>query len=226
MAEEDAWLGRPAPRPALEIRRVAPVMLPHNDENRVVGWQDRQVPVVDPAEPGAVGPEDQEPEDQEPLFEQLEEPECWSWKRGGEEQEESLTATDDGESEDPLQERIAKLELELSHARHILYQTEEELHVTNEVLVAVQYENHQRRQQIERIRGPRVAHLPECPICTETFTLHLQATRPRILHCGHTVCHTCIQSMLEGTHRLHCPICRFKCMIISAEHLPVNWALF
>ena len=32
---------------------------------------------MDPAEPGAVGPEDQEPEDQEPLFEQFEEPECW-----------------------------------------------------------------------------------------------------------------------------------------------------
>ncbi|EGT45386.1 hypothetical protein CAEBREN_13991 [Caenorhabditis brenneri] len=55
------------------------------------------------------------------------EPECWTWARG-KHSEDSLTETDIGKPTD--QEKLAKLE-------------------------AVQYENHQRRQQIERIRGPR-----------------------------------------------------------------------
>ncbi|EGT54714.1 hypothetical protein CAEBREN_20016 [Caenorhabditis brenneri] len=124
---------------------------------------------------------------------------------------------------------VLSLELELIHTRHILYQTEEELHITNEVLASVQYENQMRKQQIERIRGPRVdRQLPECPICFETYSLARAETKPRILHCGHTLCNQCIRGMMaaETTHRLHCSLCRFSCMVIAPEYLPLNWAPF
>ncbi|CAL2035918.1 unnamed protein product [Caenorhabditis brenneri] len=110
--------------------------------------------------------------------------------------------------------------LELSHTRHILYQTEEELHVTNEVLASVQYENQMRKQQIDRIRGPKVdRQLPECPNCFETYGLVRAETKPRILHCGHTLCNQCIRGMMaaENTHRLYCPLCRFSCMKIAVD---------
>ncbi|CAL2035916.1 unnamed protein product [Caenorhabditis brenneri] len=86
-----------------------------------------------------------------------------------------------------------------------------------------------RKQQIERIRGPRVdRQLPECPICFETYGLTRAETKPRILHCGHTLCNQCIRGMMaaETTHRLYCPLCRFSCMVIEPEYLPLNWALF
>ncbi len=47
----------------------------------------------------------------------------------------------------------------------------------------------------------------ECRVCDDVFSL--QGDRvPRLLHCGHTVCHHCLTRLPQHNHAILCPFDR------------------
>ena len=61
-----------------------------------------------------------------------------------------------------------------------------------------------------------------CDICFEEYdeTEH----KPKMLFCGHTLCHVCIGTLYQGNQEVQCP----KCMQVHAHHpdqFAVNWYL-
>ncbi|XP_011664803.2 uncharacterized protein LOC105438544 [Strongylocentrotus purpuratus] len=69
-----------------------------------------------------------------------------------------------------------------------------------------------------------IAQSLECPVCLNTFT------DPRILHCSHTYCKTCLDNLLEchgNDQMLRCPVCRAETQVPNQDvsKLPANLAL-
>jgi len=64
----------------------------------------------------------------------------------------------------------------------------------------------------------------ECPICMESFTEeHL---RPKLLHCGHTICKQCLEKLLATSiNGIRCPFCskitRIKTLAQLTDNLTV-----
>ncbi|XP_054853796.1 E3 ubiquitin-protein ligase TRIM32 [Eublepharis macularius] len=61
----------------------------------------------------------------------------------------------------------------------------------------------------------------ECPICMECFTEeHL---RPKLLHCGHTICKQCLEKLLANSiNGIRCPFCSKITRITSLAQLTDN----
>uniref|UniRef100_A0A8C4U930 E3 ubiquitin-protein ligase TRIM32 n=1 Tax=Falco tinnunculus TaxID=100819 RepID=A0A8C4U930_FALTI len=61
----------------------------------------------------------------------------------------------------------------------------------------------------------------ECPICMESFTEeHL---RPKLLHCGHTICKQCLEKLLANSiNGIRCPFCSKITRITSLAQLTDN----
>lgn len=61
----------------------------------------------------------------------------------------------------------------------------------------------------------------ECPICMECFTEeHL---RPKLLHCGHTICKQCVEKLLANSiNGIRCPFCSKITRVPSVVHLTDN----
>ncbi|KAJ6653793.1 hypothetical protein lerEdw1_008683 [Lerista edwardsae] len=61
----------------------------------------------------------------------------------------------------------------------------------------------------------------ECPICMECFTEeHL---RPKLLHCGHTICRQCLEKLLASSiNGVRCPFCSKVTRIASLAQLTDN----
>ncbi|KAM8839101.1 uncharacterized protein ACB058_015638 [Synchiropus picturatus] len=61
--------------------------------------------------------------------------------------------------------------------------------------------------------------LLQCPVCRDIFN------KPSLLPCGHSVCESCVESMLDHSSTLHfrCPECR--CAFGQAFGLKKNFAL-
>ena len=64
-----------------------------------------------------------------------------------------------------------------------------------------------------------------CPICYSLFNESKTKT-PRLLQCGHTVCHACLQNIIKESV-IECPICRdlTPVMYNKVENLKQNFAL-
>nr|XP_033817576.1 E3 ubiquitin-protein ligase TRIM32 [Geotrypetes seraphini]XP_033817577.1 E3 ubiquitin-protein ligase TRIM32 [Geotrypetes seraphini] len=61
----------------------------------------------------------------------------------------------------------------------------------------------------------------ECPICMETFTE--EQLRPKLLHCGHTVCRQCVEKLLANSiNGIRCPFCSKITYIPKVIQLPDN----
>jgi hypothetical protein len=59
-----------------------------------------------------------------------------------------------------------------------------------------------------------------CDICVENFSNGARC--PRIMPCGHSVCHTCAVCMMPDQR---CPSCRAPFSVTRAEDMPKNWAV-
>ncbi|XP_036607549.1 E3 ubiquitin-protein ligase TRIM32 [Trichosurus vulpecula] len=61
----------------------------------------------------------------------------------------------------------------------------------------------------------------ECPICLESFTE--EVLRPKLLHCGHTVCRHCLEKLLASSiNGVRCPFCSKVTRITSLSSLADN----
>lgn len=61
----------------------------------------------------------------------------------------------------------------------------------------------------------------ECPICFETY--NQSQLRPKLLQCGHTVCHTCLEKLLANTiNGVRCPFCSKVSRMSSISQLADN----
>eukprot|EP00057_Strongylocentrotus_purpuratus_P026719 XP_011681193.1 PREDICTED: E3 ubiquitin-protein ligase TRIM33-like [Strongylocentrotus purpuratus] len=66
-----------------------------------------------------------------------------------------------------------------------------------------------------------IAQSLECPVCLETFT------DPKLLHCLHTYCKTCLDNLLEchgNDQMLRCPVCKAETRVPNQDvsKLPAN----
>lgn len=69
-----------------------------------------------------------------------------------------------------------------------------------------------------------LATLAECPVCFEKFDDKLR--QPRMLHCGHTLCVTDLNTLINKGIHAQCPECRqplTTMTTLSAEQFPVNF---
>ena len=57
--------------------------------------------------------------------------------------------------------------------------------------------------------------MTECPVCLKTYD-ESEARMPRLLPCTHTMCHTCLGSLIQGN--------KLVCLECSAEHHAANGA--
>uniref|UniRef100_A0A8D2DUP6 RING-type E3 ubiquitin transferase n=1 Tax=Sciurus vulgaris TaxID=55149 RepID=A0A8D2DUP6_SCIVU len=61
----------------------------------------------------------------------------------------------------------------------------------------------------------------ECPICMESFTE--EQLRPKLLHCGHTICRQCLEKLLASSiNGVRCPFCSKITRITSLTQLTDN----
>ncbi|XP_075435552.1 E3 ubiquitin-protein ligase TRIM32 [Ascaphus truei] len=61
----------------------------------------------------------------------------------------------------------------------------------------------------------------ECPICMETYTE--EQLRPKLLHCGHTICRLCLEKLLANTiNGVRCPFCSRVTRIANLTQLSDN----
>ncbi|XP_029467971.1 E3 ubiquitin-protein ligase TRIM32 [Rhinatrema bivittatum] len=61
----------------------------------------------------------------------------------------------------------------------------------------------------------------ECPICMETFTE--EQLRPKLLHCGHTICRQCSEKLLANSiNGIRCPFCSKVTRIANLSQLTDN----
>jgi len=60
-----------------------------------------------------------------------------------------------------------------------------------------------------------------CGICAENFSDGARC--PRVMPCGHSVCHTCAVRIVPDQR---CPSCRAPFSVARAEDMPKNWAVF
>ncbi|XP_043838315.1 E3 ubiquitin-protein ligase TRIM32 [Dromiciops gliroides] len=61
----------------------------------------------------------------------------------------------------------------------------------------------------------------ECPICLESFTE--EVLRPKLLHCGHTVCRQCLEKLLASSiNGVRCPFCSKVTRITNLSLLADN----
>uniref|UniRef100_A0ABM5F6E5 E3 ubiquitin-protein ligase TRIM32 n=1 Tax=Pogona vitticeps TaxID=103695 RepID=A0ABM5F6E5_9SAUR len=61
----------------------------------------------------------------------------------------------------------------------------------------------------------------ECPICMECFTE--EQLRPKLLHCGHTICRQCSEKLLANSiNGIRCPFCSKVTRITSLAQLTDN----
>ncbi|XP_072487850.1 E3 ubiquitin-protein ligase TRIM32 [Notamacropus eugenii] len=61
----------------------------------------------------------------------------------------------------------------------------------------------------------------ECPICLESFTE--EVLRPKLLHCGHTVCRHCLEKLLASSiNGVRCPFCSKVTRITNLSLLADN----
>ncbi|XP_038600744.1 E3 ubiquitin-protein ligase TRIM32 [Tachyglossus aculeatus] len=61
----------------------------------------------------------------------------------------------------------------------------------------------------------------ECPICMESFTE--EQLRPKLLHCGHTICKQCLEKLLAGSiNGVRCPFCSKITRLTSLAQLTDN----
>ncbi|XP_034048935.1 E3 ubiquitin-protein ligase TRIM32 [Thalassophryne amazonica] len=61
----------------------------------------------------------------------------------------------------------------------------------------------------------------ECPICLETY--NQDQMRPKLLHCGHTVCRQCLEKLLANTiNGVRCPFCSRVSRMSSISQLADN----
>ncbi|KAJ1059137.1 hypothetical protein K5549_007938 [Capra hircus] len=61
----------------------------------------------------------------------------------------------------------------------------------------------------------------ECPICMESFTE--EQLRPKLLHCGHTICCQCLEKLLASSiNGVRCPFCSKITLITSLAQLTDN----
>ncbi|CCD69626.1 RING-type domain-containing protein [Caenorhabditis elegans] len=64
----------------------------------------------------------------------------------------------------------------------------------------------------------------ECEICNEDFSSATDENIPRILRCGHTICHGCAEKLLQNSMIL-CPFCREATNVSTVKDLQKNFAL-
>ena len=64
-----------------------------------------------------------------------------------------------------------------------------------------------------------------CPVCRYPYDTSKPRT-PRILHCGHTTCHACLQKLFKESV-IGCPFCRDLTPVMgnNIENLQKNFAL-
>ena len=69
-------------------------------------------------------------------------------------------------------------------------------------------------------------HVLHCPVCRYSYSESKTKT-PRLLQCGHTMCHECLQHMIKEAV-VKCPICRCATPVPrnKVENLKKNFALF
>ena len=73
--------------------------------------------------------------------------------------------------------------------------------------------------------------LTECPICLLEFSSDVkQKNAPKLFHCGHTVCGSCLSQLPlsqvnETRTALICPICRQPSLVNDASEMKVNFTL-
>ncbi|XP_030063069.1 E3 ubiquitin-protein ligase TRIM32 [Microcaecilia unicolor] len=61
----------------------------------------------------------------------------------------------------------------------------------------------------------------ECPICMEAFTE--ERLRPKLLHCGHTICRQCVEKLLTNSiNGIRCPFCSKVTYTAKVIQLPDN----
>ncbi|XP_077691967.1 E3 ubiquitin-protein ligase TRIM32 isoform X2 [Eretmochelys imbricata] len=61
----------------------------------------------------------------------------------------------------------------------------------------------------------------ECPICMESFTE--DQLRPKLLHCGHTICKQCLEKLLANSiNGIRCPFCSKVTRITNLAQLTDN----
>ncbi|CAL4230361.1 unnamed protein product, partial [Meganyctiphanes norvegica] len=62
----------------------------------------------------------------------------------------------------------------------------------------------------------------ECIVCFSRYDDKEQ--RPRVLHCGHTLCSKCLKTAIRGNTKM-CPKCIQKYSALNVKDLPVNFSL-
>ncbi|KAM4661818.1 E3 ubiquitin-protein ligase TRIM32 [Discoglossus pictus] len=61
----------------------------------------------------------------------------------------------------------------------------------------------------------------ECPICMETYTE--DQLRPKLLHCGHTICRQCLEKLLANSiNGVRCPFCSRVTRVTNLTQLADN----
>ncbi len=78
--------------------------------------------------------------------------------------------------------------------------------IGNDIYEVYMHENAQRYEQtIQKIQQGKVYRADECPICMKDFG---GTVKRATLGCGHTVCVTCLYTMLYKSNKKECPLCR------------------
>lgn len=71
----------------------------------------------------------------------------------------------------------------------------------------------------------------KCPICYEPFKHDSLEQIPKILSCGHSLCHNCLNSLPEsfsisgGSIHISCPMCRKVLTMKDKKEVPMNFSL-
>ena len=81
-------------------------------------------------------------------------------------------------------------------------------------------------EAVPSIAQPTVAVCISCDICFRDFASNdrmLFPWIPRVMPCGHSVCHTCAERVVPDQR---CPSCRAPFSVARAEDMPKNWAVF
>jgi hypothetical protein len=75
-------------------------------------------------------------------------------------------------------------------------------------------------KQKKNVLSPENENLIECSICLEKFDE--DEHKPKILHCGHSLCLTCLDQYYN-TDSFLCPVCKNKPSFKNSKDIPINY---